>query len=67
VGKKLEKRGVRVLLTEANERVRLKLERMEIIGERSGMPNHFPRFDTAVQFASNADSMGAEVVRSSKS
>jgi SulP family sulfate permease len=60
VVKKLEKRGVQVLLTEANERVRMKLARMEIIGGRTGTPNHFPRFDSAVKFASSKDSPPAK-------
>jgi SulP family sulfate permease len=65
VVKKLEKRGVQVLLTEANERVRLKLERMEIVGDRTGHPNHFPRFDAAVQFARSADRAHAERIAES--
>jgi SulP family sulfate permease len=67
VVKKLEKRGVRVLLTEANERVLLKLARMELIGEGEGLARHFLRFDLAVQFAQGAIPSRPEAVEPSRS
>ncbi len=45
---KLQKRGVRVLLTEANHRVLSKLVRMHIVPAGNETPNHFPSLEAAL-------------------
>jgi SulP family sulfate permease len=50
---KLTRRGVRVLLTEANERVLAKLQRMGILQQGDSAPIHFGDLHAATRFASS--------------
>jgi len=51
VVRKLHRRGVRVLLAEANERVHAKLARMGIVGDAPPATSHFPALSAALEFA----------------
>lgn len=62
VVKKLARRGVHILLTEANERVLLKLTRMGIVGNLSDASRHFATLAAALDFVKAQPDAGAKAV-----
>ncbi|MET0658800.1 MAG: SulP family inorganic anion transporter [Steroidobacteraceae bacterium] len=60
--KKLARRGVHVLLAEANERVLLKLVRMGIVADSSQSSRHFSTLAAALEFSKVTQESGADPV-----